>query len=434
MVPAPAHRPPPPASGPPRLGDREKLASLLEISRAMGAEIDLNALLKLIMRETTRALGAERSTLFVLDAARDELWSKIALGLEDREIRIPSSQGIAGFVARTCRRVNIPDAYADSRFNPEVDRQTGYRTQSIVAVPVRTSAGDLLGVLEVLNKVGGVFSVDDEEFLEALASQAAVALHNAQLYDELRRANVELKRLDEMKSNFLGTISHELRTPLAPILGYLQLFLADDEATGPLTSRQRTGVETMFQSARRLEDLIEDLLTFLQLERGELGLNRQPLPLRPVLREQADGVVAAAAAKGIALQVEVAEAMPAVLADSRTLGRALRLLLDNAIKFTPSGGRVTLSARPAGAGPGVPTPPDAVRVAVADTGIGIPQDKLPRIFDSFYQVDNTTTRQFGGTGFGLTLVKRIVEAHGSQVTVESRVGAGSTFAFTLPAA
>ena len=426
MAPPPGSAPPPGA--PPRLGDREKLMSLLEISKAMSAETGLDALLDVIMRETTRALDAERSTLFLLGPGGDDLWSRIALGLEPREIRLKAGQGIAGFVASTGRSVNIADAYADPRFSPEVDRQTGYRTRTVVAAPVRTSAGELLGVLEVLNKVGGPFTAEDEAILGALASQAAVAVHNAQLYDDLRRANAELKQLDEMKSNFLATISHELRTPLAPILGYLHLFLSKTGAPGPLAERQRAGLEVMLQSAHRLQDLVEDLLTFVNLERGDLALNRQRAPLEPLLRQQAAGAAAAAAEKGIDLRVEIHEPVPAVLVDARVLGRAVRLILDNAVKFTPAGGRITLSAGAAGDGL------DGVRVAVADTGIGIPEDEVVRIFDSFYQVDGSTTRQFGGTGLGLALVKRIIEAHGASMSVESRVGAGSIFAFVLPAA
>ncbi len=426
VAPSPGSAPPPGA--PPRLGDREKLMSLLEISKAMSAETGLDALLDVIMRETTRALHAERSTLFLLAPGGDDLWSRIALGLEPREIRLKAGEGIAGFVASTGRPVNIPDAYADPRFSPEVDRQTGYRTRTVMAAPVRTSAGMLLGVLEVLNKVGGPFNAEDEAILGALASQAAVAVHNAQLYDDLRRANAELKQLDQMKFNFLATISHELRTPLAPILGYLHLFLSATEAPGPLAERQRAGLEVMLHSAHRLQDLVEDLLTFVQLERGDLDLNRQRASLEPLLRQQAAGAAAAAAEKGIDLRVEIREPVPAVLVDARVLGRAVRLILDNAVKFTPAGGRITLSAGAAGDGL------DGVRGAWADPGNGFPEDEVVRIFDSFYQVDGSTTRQFGGTGLGLALVKRIIEAHGASMSVESRVGAGSVFAFVLPAA
>jgi len=441
VAPAPAGGPAP--GPPPALDDRAKLAILLGISKATTAEADLDGLLALILREATRALAADRGTLFLLDRGRDELWARIVLGHEGEEIRLKTTRGVAGFVATTGARANVPDVSADPRFDPEMDRRTGFRTRTVAAVPVRTAAGDLVGVLEVLNRWEGVFSRDDEEFLEALASQAGVAIQNARLVDELRRANAALKQLDEMKSNFLATVSHELRSPLAPIVGYLQLFLS--EAPGPLTGKQRQGLDVMMQSARRLQGLIEDLLTFLNLERGEVGLNRQRLALGPLLAEQAQALTAAARDKGIELQAEIAAGLPAVVADPRALGRAVSLMLDNALKFTPAGGCVTLSAAlaagawlgprsaPARAG-ARPAPRDAVRVAVADTGIGIPEDQVPRIFDRFYQVDSSTTRQFGGTGLGLTLVKRIIEAHGSQVTVESHVGAGSTFAFLLPTA
>ncbi len=431
-----------PLAASPPLDDREKLLSLLEISKAIAAETTLDRLLALIVRETTRALGADRSTLFLLDRAKDELWSKVALGLELQEIRLKATQGIAGFVATHGTRVNVPDAYADPRFEPEVDRLTRYRTRSILAVPLRSKAGDLLGVLEALNKLEGVFGAEDEEFLEALAAQAAVAIQNAQLYDELRRAHAELKQLEEMKSNFVATISHELRSPLAPLLGYLQFFLSG--VPGPLSEKQQHGLEVMLESTRRLQGLIEDLLTFLDLERGEMGLHRQPVFLGQLLAEQAEAVAKAAQAKGLRLQVRVPEDLPPVVGDPRVLGRAVGLILENGVKFTPAGGQVTLSAvlapgewaappQPgAGSGGMRPAARDAVRVCVADTGIGIPADQLTRIFDSFYQVDGSATRQFGGTGIGLTLAKRIVEAHGSTISVESRVGQGSRFAFALP--
>jgi signal transduction histidine kinase len=168
------------------------------------------------------------------------------------------------------------------------------------------------------------------------------------------------------------------------------------------------------------------------------------MDLTQLLREQAEAATAAAQEKGIALEVALSAPLPGVMADPRAVGRAVAQLLDNAVKFTPPGGCVTLAAalepgawadrRPPPARGGRRAPRDAVRVSVADTGMGIPASEQARIFDRFYQVDGSTTRAFGGTGLGLALVKRIVEAHGSRVTVESVVDAGSTFAFTLPAA
>jgi HD-GYP domain-containing protein (c-di-GMP phosphodiesterase class II) len=164
----------------------KRLDALLNVGTDLSSELDLDLLLAKIMDCVTLVMDAERSSLFILDPDTDELWSKIAQGAQ--EIRFPVGVGIAGLVARTGETINIPDAYADPRFNPDVDRRTGFRTRSILCMPMRTRMGDIIGVVQVLNKRDGVFTDDDEELLAALASQAAVAWDNAQLYEEQRRA------------------------------------------------------------------------------------------------------------------------------------------------------------------------------------------------------------------------------------------------------
>ena len=163
-----------------------RLEALLDVGMDLASELNLDALLEKIMDCITSVMDAERSSLFILDPDTNELWSKIAQGAE--EIRFPVGIGIAGTVAETGETINIPDAYQDRRFNPEFDRRTGFRTRSILCMPMRTRMGDIIGVVQVLNKREGVFTEDDEELLAALASQAAVAWDNAQLYEEQRRA------------------------------------------------------------------------------------------------------------------------------------------------------------------------------------------------------------------------------------------------------
>lgn len=428
-----------------RLQERaRKHAVLLDIIKAISAETDLDRLLQLIMQETTRVMEADRSTLFILDRERGELWSKVALGLERQLIRLKLGAGIAGSVALTGETLNIPDAYQDPRFNPEVDRQTGYRTRTILCMPVLHKDGRVVGVLQVLNKKGGAFNRDDEELLEILCSQAAIALENAQLYENLRRAYRELQELDRLKTDFLANISHELRTPLAPIIGYIEMLLA--EYAGPLTAKQRSSLDVISQSVQRLRDLIEQLLAFVQMDRGELGLSRRRISIGPLLHGQVETFRAKAEAKGIALTLELPPSLPEVLADPQEAGRAVALLLDNAIKFTPDGGRITVTARRVPSSkfqvqnlePGTWNVErgtwDFVEISITDTGIGIPEDQHQKIFDRFYQVDSSATRRYGGTGLGLALAKQIVEAHGSRIEVESRVGQGSTFRFRLPVA
>lgn len=164
-----------------------KLTALLEIGKAMTAERDLDRLLSLILKEVTRVMEADRSSLFLVDKERGELWSKIAQGLEAREIRIKIGEGIAGYVAATGQTVNIREAYEDPRFHKEVDKQTGYRTKTILCVPMINKLGEVIGVIQVLNKLKGTFNEEDEELLLAFAGQAAVAIENTILYEDIER-------------------------------------------------------------------------------------------------------------------------------------------------------------------------------------------------------------------------------------------------------
>ncbi|MGH7462842.1 MAG: GAF domain-containing protein, partial [Longimicrobiales bacterium] len=173
---------------------------------ALGAERNLDALLLKIMEKTSDVLEADRSTLFLLDSETNELWSKVAQGAALNEIRFPVGAGIAGFVARSGETVNIPDAYADPRFNTDVDRRTGYRTHTILCMPMRNREGRILGVFQVLNKRDGVFTRADEEMLDALASQAAIAVQNAMLNEELH------KRIET--SEILLNVMHEVASEL----------------------------------------------------------------------------------------------------------------------------------------------------------------------------------------------------------------------------
>jgi two-component system phosphate regulon sensor histidine kinase PhoR len=172
------------------------------------------------------------------------------------------------------------------------------------------------------------------------------------------------------------------------------------------------------------------------MDQGELEIQVRPSPLGSLLEEQAHLVASRATEKGLTMEVEIPADLPDVLMDARQIARAMVLMLDNAIKFTPQGGRIALGVK-AHVSPDDPPPGwkhGSVEVRLSDTGIGIPADKIPRIFDKFYQVDASSTRSYGGTGLGLALVKQIMDAHGTRVTVESTHGAGSTFRFRLPIA
>jgi signal transduction histidine kinase len=406
----------------------DRLSRLMKVGAAISSELDLDALLRTISQTTSHLLGAERSTVFLVDRSRNELWSRVAEGLDRQEIRIPLAAGIAGTVASSGTPIRISDAYTDPRFNPEVDKRTGYRTRNILCAPMRNARGQVIGVFQVLNKRGGDFSALDEQLLASLSSQAAVAVENAQLYDEVQRAYTQLQTLDRMKSDFLNSISHELRTPLAPILGYSDILLSG--SMGALPPNCVRAVQAISTSAKRLLSLVEGLLLFVRLDEGEMALKREPVDLAPLVALVMEPFQAKAVERKLSLANEVAGGLPPVKADRQELMMALTHLLDNATKFTLAGGRVAVRARPVAAEGGSML----VEIAVEDTGIGIPAELHAKIFERFYQVDSSTTRQFGGVGIGLAVVKQIVEAHGSRVLVESEPGKGSTFRFHLPAA
>ncbi len=406
----------------------DRLSRLMKIGAAISSELDLDALLRTISQTTSHLLQAERSTVFVVDPVKEELWSRVAEGLDNKEIRIPLTAGIAGLVASTGNPVRISDAYTDPRFNPEVDKKTGYQTRNILCMPMRNPRGQVIGVFQVLNKRDGEFTPLDEQLLGSLSSQAAVAVENAKLYEEVQGSLIRLKTLDRMKSDFLNAISHELRTPLAPILGYTEILLAG--GMGALPGNATRGIQAIAESGQRLLNLIESLLAFIRLDQGEMALEREPVTLSSLLASVVEPFKARAAERKLALSLDAPEDLPSVLADPRELTMALNHLLENAIKFTPAGGAVGLHTRRITGADGQP----GVEVAIQDTGIGIPADQHEKIFERFYQADSSLTRQYGGVGIGLALVKQSIEAHGSRVLVESAPGEGSTFRFTLPLA
>jgi len=259
----------------------------------------------------------------------------------------------------------------------------------------------------------------------------------AERTEELQRALEELKTLDRLKTQFVSNISHELRTPLTPIKGYLGAMLQG--SLGPLSPAQQRGLEAIQESVERLHKLIDDLLGYVRMESGQVKLTRRPVDPLALLRRAWEKALPLARSNDQTLSLSAPEALPWVLADPEELLRALHHLLENAVKFTPPGGRITVAARVQGPRPkGEPDPQpleaDFVEISVSDTGIGIPEDQLDRIFDRFYQLDGSTTRERGGIGIGLTIVKQIIEAHGSPIQVESRPGQGSTFRFFLPLA
>ena len=245
----------------------------------------------------------------------------------------------------------------------------------------------------------------------------------------LTQANVRLKELDRLKSTFLGTVSHELRTPLASIIGYSEM-LAEGLA-GALNPEQLLYVRTIVEKGESLLTLISSILDLSQIEAGKLRLTVGPVDLGSVIHTAVSSVAPQAQRRGVEVEVRLPPgAQPRMTGDADKLRQVVVNLLANAVKFTQSGGRVSVMMSEAGAQPELGA--QGVRVSVEDTGVGIRRDQFERIFQSFYQVDGSSTREHGGAGLGLSIVKSLVEGHGGRVMVESDFGRGSRFTVVLP--
>lgn len=238
----------------------------------------------------------------------------------------------------------------------------------------------------------------------------------------LQQSNEELKELDRLKSDLLANVSHELRTPLTAIQGYAEAL--SGEILGPLEDPQRKALSVVSRNVGRLQTMINELLSYARLESRRIELEQRTFDLATAV-EQVVGQVRASRGGQVEIAIHAPENLPEVVGDPQRIGQVLENLLTNAVKFTAPGGAVTVALTRQG---------DQVEVAVGDTGIGIPKEALPKIFDRFYQVDSSSTRRYGGIGLGLAIVREIVRAHGSTIAVESEVGKGTTFRFSLQVA
>lgn len=295
----------------------------------------------------------------------------------------------------------------------------------------RSQAGETVILGQALLILGLIEKTTLDEVITQQIMQLHAALRQANQQLEtrvaertrdLQNALDRLSELNQLKTNFIANISHELRTPLTHIKGYSDLML--EGSLGPLTGQQSEALNVLQRAELRLERLIEDLIQFSLAARGEFSLNLVGVRLQEIIPTILSRYQSKAEARGIELRMQVASALPPVWADYEKISWALSQLVDNALKFTPQGGRVSVSTSPEGE--------ERVLVTVQDTGIGIPEGRLAEIFEAFHQLDGSATRRYGGTGLGLALVQKIVEAHQTGVLVTSEVGKGSCFQFSLP--
>jgi signal transduction histidine kinase len=395
-----------------------KLHSLLELGQLIGFDLQLNEILLKIAQKAVGVMDADRCSLFLYDPKMNELWSTVALGMGERIIRIPSDMGIVGYCFKTGEAVNLKDAYQDSRFNKEVDLQTGYHTRTILCLPLYDRAGEKLGVIQTLNKKEGVFSDEDEAFLRTLGNHASVFIEMAQLQrariEALEESRAELERLNRVKSKALDHLSHELRTPLSVIQGILKLLSRKIKEEIPGFEGERF-FKTLERHLRRLTDIQHETDSMIRSYREARIEN---LFLYPIVEQVLEGLKRKVFKRDLRFHLE--GPMDLIVKMDRTvLEEILEGLLKNAIENTPDEGLVRVL---------IESKPPKVVLKVEDFGIGITPENKKFIFDGLFHTQDTdlytskTPYDFyaGGKGLDLHRIKVYGEQFGFNLSVESR--------------
>ncbi|MCM2254049.1 MAG: GAF domain-containing protein [Vicinamibacteria bacterium] len=403
--------------------------SLLEVGSQVLERNDLKEILPLVCRSVNQLMATHHCLVLLRDgdllhvAAQEGLEPEVVASFED--IRVGES--LSGWVLSNARPLAIEDMLADPRLKfAEMVQRYGYR--SFLCVPMQRR-GETLGTLEVVTKAPRQFTAEEQELMAAFAAEAAIAIDNARLLEEARlhleqatENNRRLQESDRQRQQYLRNVSHEFRTPLTVIKGYAE-FLRD---SGPVSEKaQADAMRVIAESCDRVIDMVDTLIEVSRIEQGmaEQTLQIQEHDLADLVLSGVEPLRSAVEKKGLVLDVAIATPAPRVRADGGLLTQVVRKLVDNAVKYTASGGRVLVRGRLEG---------DDVVVEVEDSGVGIAPEHLPRIFDKFYMADGGINRRAGGTGVGLYLVREIVRLHAGQVSVDSRPGGGSLFVVRLP--
>jgi signal transduction histidine kinase/DNA-binding response OmpR family regulator len=406
---------------------REREATkLYEITSQLASNLDADRVLDLITAQTIELLRCDASGLYTYDGARGGLTFHrgIHLDLElTRDLVLTPGEGVAGRAFQERHPVWTVDRLADPalRYTPTADLLIQAKApRAYMAVPI-LSRGEVFGVLVDYFFEPHEFTPKELQLLSTLADHAAIAIENVRLLREIQAKSRQLEAASRHKSEFLANMSHELRTPLNAVIGFSEVLL--QRMFGDLNDKQDEYLKDIYASGQHLLSLINDILDLSKIEAGRMELASAPFHLPSALENAVTLVKERAGRHGITLQLDIDPRLGELVGDERKVKQILLNLLSNAVKFTPEGGRISLKAvRRDG----------LVQIAVTDTGVGIAREDQAAIFDEFRQVGSDETRKQEGTGLGLTLAKKFVELHGGRIWVESEVGSGSTFTFTLP--
>ena len=405
-----------------------ELKALGEVSQAVSSTLDHQTVLDTIVARAAQLSGTHGGVIYEYDEATETFHLRATHRLEDELVEalrrepLRLGEGATGQAAATRAPFQVTNLLDQKEYTltrvRSVLARLGYR--SILAVPLIFEQR-MLGALVVHRQEMGAFAPAVVDLLQTFAAQSALAIQNARLFREIEDKGRQLEAASRHKSEFLANMSHELRTPLNAITGFSEVLL--ERMFGEINPKQTEYLQDILSSGRHLLSLINDILDLSKIEAGRMELTLAQFHLPLALDNAITLVKERAARHGIGLDISVDPALGEFVGDERKIKQILLNLLSNAVKFTPEGGRIGVKA---GLADG------AVEIAVSDTGIGIAPKDQEAIFEEFRQVGSDEARKVEGTGLGLTLTKKFVEMHGGRIWVESDVGKGSTFRFTLP--
>jgi signal transduction histidine kinase len=402
----------------------EELKALGEVSQAVSSTLDLQKVLVTIAAHAVELSGTESGAIYEFDETTEQFQLRATHRMSEeliqalRETRVDPGETVLGRAGVAREAVQVPDILDEPSYPlREIIERDGFR--ALLSVPLLRE-DRLIGGLVVRRREPGQFQQETVDLLQTFATQSALAIQNARLFREIEEKGRELEIASKHKSEFLANMSHELRTPLNAILGYTELII--DKIYGDVPENIQEVLERVEKNGRHLLGLINDVLDLSKIEAGQLVLSLNDYSMQEVVHTVFTAVESLAAEKNLELKISVSSDLAYGKGDEQRISQVLLNLVGNAIKFTETG-EVGVEATASN---------DAFVVSVSDTGPGLSEADQQGIFEEFHQVDGSSTRKKGGTGLGLSIAKRIVELHGGRIWVESTLGKGSIFWFTLP--
>jgi signal transduction histidine kinase/DNA-binding response OmpR family regulator len=402
----------------------DEMEALAEVGEAISSTLDPDEVLATIVEHAVELSSADGGSLMEYDEESRLFRVRTTYGTSDdvrerlKTVRIHVDESFVGRAATSGLPVQVADL-SDIELDPHLRLLYDGGWRSLVVIPL-VRPDRIVGALVVRRLTPGAFSDETCDLLTAFASQSAIALTNARLYQQLELQSRELATTSQHKSDFLASMSHELRTPLNAVIGFSEVLL--ERMFGELNERQADYVQDILDAGRHLLALLNDVLDLSKVEAGRMDLDVTTFPAGDAIHSVLALVRERAVQLGVELHFDEADVPTHITADELRLKQVLLNLIGNAVKFTPEGGSVTVRAWTGG--------PEVI-ITVTDTGIGIAESDRLRIFDSFQQGTRSASSS-EGTGLGLTLTRRIVELHGGRMWLESEVGLGSTFGLALP--